>query len=79
MSVCFCDLRVENIHKFINLTLYAPCIILQYVYKATRCTKSLVIRLYFLLILYGPCIILQYICNPKDTQYLMINCIHNIQ
>ena len=25
--------------KFINLTLYAPCIILQYVYKPTRCTK----------------------------------------
>ena len=30
-----------------NLTLCAPCIILQYVYEPTRCTKILVIRLYF--------------------------------
>ena len=36
----------------INLTLYAPCIILQYVYKPTRCTKFLC------LILQGPFIIL---------------------
>jgi hypothetical protein len=27
--------------RFINLTLYASCIILQYVYKPTRCTKFL--------------------------------------
>jgi hypothetical protein len=33
----------------INLTLYAPCIILQYVYKSTRCTKFL--RLYFIFLL----------------------------
>ena len=31
------------------LTLYAPCIILQYVYEPTRCTKFFVIRLSFLL------------------------------
>ena len=31
---------------YINLTLYAPCIILQSVYKPTRCTKCRVIRLY---------------------------------
>ena len=37
----------EHINKqvpnliMINLTLYAPCIILQYVYEPTRCTKFL--------------------------------------
>ena len=31
------------------MTLYAPYIILQYVYKPTRCTKIPVNRLYFLL------------------------------
>ena len=29
------------IHDFTSLILYAPCIILQYVYKPTRCTKFL--------------------------------------
>ena len=32
-----------------DLTLYVPRIILRYVYEPTRCTKILVIRLYFLL------------------------------
>ena len=37
----------KNVTGSGNLTLYAPFIILQYVYKPTRCTKILVIRLYF--------------------------------
>ena len=36
----------EDKHLQFNLKLYAPCIILQYVYKPTRCTKFL--WLYFI-------------------------------
>ena len=36
-------LRLDPRTKIVlmNLTLYAPCVILQYVYKATRCSEFL--------------------------------------
>ena len=36
-------------HRASSYNMYVPCIILQYVYEPIRCTKILVIRLYFLL------------------------------
>ena len=35
--------------EFYNLTLCAPCIILQYVYKPTSCKQISVVKLYFLI------------------------------
>ena len=50
-KVCFAKVKPRSLDRrqiiavtfifFFNLTLYAPCIILQYVYKPTRCTKFL--------------------------------------
>ena len=45
-----------------------------------RIVRSVEIKICVNSILYGPCIILQYISViQRDTQYLMINFIHNIQ
>ena len=43
------QMSTEYVCNKINLTLYAPCIILQYVYEINKMHKILVIRLNFLL------------------------------